>query len=239
MPAIQPARPLQYFGGPDAARAPPLFPDFSPRSMSGYAFRDSEVRGKIEMTRRVGLSILVVSLAAFTLTAPSAAQQRQALGLNVRFDLVQILQGTALAGGSDFGLDASGDRVELTGSGEFKPGAKDAAGGGTFVHRHADGTEFAHGIWVVTGFASWAPGGGNFSLTGLADGIGEVSEASAGIVTLHVRLSPAGGSPVNAMFEVHCHFPGASIDTEEGIRLFVGPFAFQQDGGVTLFHILQ
>ena len=191
------------------------------------------------MTRRVGLSILVVSLAAFTLAAPSAAQQRQALGLNVRFDLLQILQGSALAGGSDFGLDASGDRVELTGSGEFKPGAKDAAGGGTFVHRHADGTEFAHGIWVVTGFASWAPGGGNFSSTGLTDGIGEASEASAGIVTLHVRLSPAGGPPVDAMFEVHCHLPAASIDTEEGIRLFVGPFAFEQDGGVTLFHILQ
>src|SRR2546428_1771210 len=111
------------------------------------------------MRRWAGLIVLTVSLAIFTLIAPSAAQQRQALGLNVRFDLVQILQGTALAGGSDFGLDASGDRVELTGSGEFKPGAKDAAGGGAFVHRPAGGDEVGHGLWGAAGFARWGPGG--------------------------------------------------------------------------------
>src|SRR3989442_10055334 len=88
------------------------------------------------MRRRTGLSILVVSLAAFTLAAPSAAGQRQALGHHVRFDLVKIAQGTALAGGSNFGLDASGDRVELTGSGEFKPGTRDRPG----VVRSSTGT---------------------------------------------------------------------------------------------------
>src|SRR2546428_8025300 len=99
------------------------------------------------MRRRAGLSILVVTFAAFTLTAPSAAQQRQALGLNVRFDLVQILQVTALPGGSDFGRDAgTGDRVELTGSGEFKPSIRDAARGGTFVHRPTDGRASSH--WI-------------------------------------------------------------------------------------------
>ena len=191
------------------------------------------------MRRWAGLIVLAVSLAMFTLIAPSVAQQRQALGHHVRFDLVKIAQGTALAGGSNFGLDASGDRVELTGSGEFKPGTRDAAGGGTFVHRHAAGSEFAHGVWVVTGFTSWTPGGGNFSQTGLTDGIGEASEASAGIVKLDVQLFPEGGSPVTAMLEVHCHLPGASIDIEEGIRLTVGPFFFVQDGGVTIFHILE
>ena len=93
----------------------------------------------------------------------------------------------------------------------------------------------------MTGFASWAPGGGDFSQTGLTDGIGEASEASAGIVALHVRLFPKGGSPVDATLEVHCQLPGASIHTEEGIRLIVGPFDFEPepDDGVTIFHILE
>ena len=195
------------------------------------------------MKRWASLIVLGLTLTAFTLFAPvSSAQQRRALGLHVRFDLVQIVQGTALAGGKDVGLDGpTGDTVELTGSGEFTPGIGNAAGGGTFVHKHSDGTEVAHGVWVVTGFASWRPGGGSFPLT---DGIGEVAEASAGIVALHVRLFPEGvESSLNATLEVHCVLPGASFDTEEGIRLTVGSlFVFEQDPvlhGFTLFHILQ
>ena len=196
------------------------------------------------MKRWASLIVLGLTLTAFTLFAPvSSAQQRRALGLHVRFDLVQIVQGTALAGGKDVGLDGpTGDTVELTGSGEFTPGAGNAAGGGTFVHKHSNGTEVAHGVWVVAGFASWRPGGGSLPSV-LTDGIGEIAETSAGIVALHVQLVPEGGeSALNAILEVHCHLPGASFDTEEGIRLIVGPFVFDQDPvlhGVTLFHILQ
>lgn len=236
MPAIRLARPLHRVGGSRAARAPPCFSDLGSRPMCGGAFELVD-QGGTAMRRWTGLIVAVVSFAVLTLVAPSSAQQRQALGHHVRFDLVQIVQDTVLAGGADVGHDAtSGDRVELTGSGEFKPGTGGAAGGGTFVHRRADESEVAHGIWVVTGFASWTPGGGSLPL---ADGIGEASEASAGIVTLNVRLIPEGGAPLSAILEVHCLLPGASIDTEEGIRLIVGPFVFEQDGGGTLFHILQ
>jgi len=196
------------------------------------------------MKRWASLIVVGFTLAAFTLFAPaSSAQQRRALGLHVRFDLPQILQNTVLAGGKDVGVDGpTGDTVELTGSGEFTPGIGNAAGGGTFVHKHSDGTEVAHGVWVVTGFATWRPGGGSLPSI-LTDGIGEITETSAGIVALHVRLVPEGGeSSLNAILEVHCHLPGASFDTEEGIRLIVGPFVFDQDPvlhGVTLFHILQ
>ena len=196
------------------------------------------------MKRWASLIVVGFTLAAFTLFAPaSSAQQRRALGLHVRFDLPQILQNTVLTGGKDVGVDGpTGDTVELTGSGEFTPGIGNAAGGGTFVHKHSDGTEVAHGVWVVTGFATWRPGGGSLPSI-LTDGIGEITETSAGIVALHVRLVPEGGeSSLNAILEVHCHLPGASFDTEEGIRLIVGPFVFDQDPvlhGVTLFHILQ
>lgn len=192
------------------------------------------------MKRRASLLMLAVGLAAFTLMAPvGAAQQGRALGHHVRFDLVQVVQNTVLAGGEDVARDAAtDDTVTLTGSGEFKPGAMDAAGGGTFVHRRADGSEVAHGVWVVSGFVNWAPANG-FLPPVLTDGIGEVSEASAGIVTLHVQLKPSGGGSIPGTLTVDCELPGASFPIHEGITLMVLSFNFEQDSGLTLFHILQ
>ncbi|HVH30319.1 MAG TPA: hypothetical protein VNA31_01450 [bacterium] len=192
------------------------------------------------MRRLVWLVVLLVSLATFTLMAPAGlAQQRQVLGHHVRFDLIRVVQGVALTGGENVGRDiATGDTVRLTGSGDFKPATTDAAGGGTFVHRHANGTEVAHGVWVVTGFVSWEPAGG-FLPPGLIDGIGEVSEASAGIVTVHVELKPSSGGTVPATLSVNCALPGAAFLIEEGITLNVASFVFEQHGGLTLFHVLQ
>jgi hypothetical protein len=149
------------------------------------------------------------------------------------------VQGTVLSGGSDQATDAtSRDTVTLTGSGQFKPGARDATGGGTFVHRHADGSEVAHGIWLVTGFASWRNLGGSLAGTGLTNGIAHNGDETGGIVTLNVRLLPDGGSPVNGVLQVHCNLPGASPPTEEGVVLKVGPFNFTQSGGLTIFNNL-
>jgi hypothetical protein len=191
------------------------------------------------MKRLVWLAVLIVSLATFTLIAPAGFAQQQALGHHVRFDLVRTLQNTVLAGGEDVGRDgATGDTVTLTGSGEFKPATMVAAGGGTFVHRHANGTEVAHGVWVVTGFVRWTPAGG-FLPSFLTDGIGEVSEASAGVVTVHVGLNPSSGGTVPATLSVDCNLPGAAFPIEEGITLNVGSFVFEQHGGLTVFHVLQ
>jgi hypothetical protein len=192
------------------------------------------------MRRLVWLAVLIISLATFTLVVPAAlAQQRQALGHQVRFDLVHAVQNTVLAGGENVGRDpANGDTVRLTGSGEFKDASMEAAGGGTFVHKKANGTEVAHGVWVVTGFVSWTPAGG-FLPSPLTDGIGEVSQASAGIVTLHVELKPSSGGKVPGTLSVNCALPGAAFLIEEGITLNVGSSVFDQLSGLTLFHILQ
>ena len=192
------------------------------------------------MRRLAWLAALAISLVTLTLIAPAGlAQQRQVLGHHVRFDLVRTEQGVVLAGGEDVGRDAAtGDTARLTGSGGFKPATKDAAGGGTFVHKHANGMEVAHGVWVVTGFVSWEPAGG-FLPPSLTDGIGEVSEASAGIVTIHVVLKPSSGGTVPATLSVNCDLPGASFPIKEGITLKVGSFVFEQHGGQTVFHILE
>ena len=182
----------------------------------------------------LGLGLVLGLLIAAT---GAGAGGSGALGHTYRYDLVQIVQGTVLSGGSDQATDAtSHDTVTLTASGQFKPGPGDATGGGTFVHRHAGGTEVAHGVWVATGFVSWQNLGGSLAGTGLTSGIAHNGDETGGIVTLTVRLLPAGGSPVNGVLEVHCNLPGTSPPTEEGVVLKVGSFNFTQSGGVTVFN---
>src|SRR5881628_3456325 len=50
---------------------------------------------------------------------------------------------------------ATGDRLQLSGTGTFNAGARRVDGGGTFVHTHADGTLFADGTWLAIGVVSW------------------------------------------------------------------------------------
>ena len=185
----------------------------------------------------LGLGLLLGVLIAAT---GAGAGGGGALGHTYRYDLVQFAQDTVLSGGSNHATDATThDIVTLTGSGQFKPGAGDATGGGTFVHRHAGGSEVAEGAWLVTGFVSWQILGGSLAGTGLTNGIAHNGDETGGIVTLTVRLLPAGGSPVNGVLEVHCDLPGASPTTEEGVVLKVGSFNFTQSDGFTLINDLR
>ncbi len=157
----------------------------------------------------------------------------------LRWDLIQIVQGVILAGGTDVGRDAAtGDMVSLTGSGDARPGKHRATGGGTFVHKHANGSEVAHGVYVVTGFKSFVNGGGSLVGTGLTDGIDELNKTTGGLLSLSVRLMPASGGSADGVLEVHCELPGGRPDTE-GIRLSVLTFKFAQASGFTLFHVLE
>ena len=184
----------------------------------------------------LGLALLLAFM------APGLAQGRQALGLNVRWDLISVQPpGAPVAGvccGIDTGRDAAtGDTVDLTGSGKAIPAQRDATGGGTFIHRHADGSEVAHGFYLVTGFVSWQRRTGTFPLPN--DGIGHASQASAGLLTLNVRFFPEGGSPVDGVLTIHCHFPDTPGPGDEGFSLVIGPFDFTQAGGATVFHVFR
>ncbi len=159
----------------------------------------------------------------------------------LRWDLIQIVQGVVLAGGTDVARDAAtGDTVSLTGSGEARPEKHKATGGGTFVHRHANGTEVAHGVYVVTGFKSFVNGGGSLVGTGLIDGIDELKKTTGGVLSLNVHLQATSGASADGVLEVHCALPGGKPDTE-GVRLSIGPLKFVQveEGGFTLFHVLE
>jgi len=175
------------------------------------------------------VSMLVAAIPAFA--------QPRALGHTVRWDLVQIVQGTALAGGADVGIDAAtGDTFTLTGSGDAEPAEGDAAGGGIIVHRFAATNINSTGIYVVTGLISWQPGGGQLQV---ADGVGHASEASAGILKMAIRIFLPSGAMRDAILTVNCHLPGSTVDVEEGIQLTIAgtPVNAQQHSGVTLFHV--
>jgi hypothetical protein len=190
--------------------------------------------------KRSRLAFLSLGLALGILVAVTSASglSGQRRGHIVRWDFAQVIQGTGLAGGTDVGLDAAtGDTISLTGSGHAKPAARKAYGGGTFVHTDSAGSEVAHGVYVVTGFVSWQSLAGTFPAP--MDGIGNITQAHAGILVLDVRFFPEGGSPVDGVLTINCHFPDTPADIEEGFELSVGPFNFTQAGGITLFHVFK
>lgn len=163
----------------------------------------------------------------------------------LRWDLVQIVTASTvtavLAGGTDVSRDAAtGDTISLTGSGEARPERHTATGGGTFVHRHANGTEVAHGVYIVTAFNSFRNGGGTLVGTGLTDGIDNIRATTGGILSMKIHFTATSGAAGDATLEVHCQLPG-SKPTPEGVRLIVPAFNldFMQQSGATLFHVLE
>ena len=158
----------------------------------------------------------------------------------LRWDLPMITSGVVVPGGTDVARDAAtGDTINLTGSGQAEPKDHSAAGGGTFVHRHANGSEVAHGVYFVRGFRSFENADGTLVGTGLTDGIGELDETIGGVLSLDVRLLPSSGGSVDGVLGVHCHLPGSTDNSiKEGVTLSVASLSFVQGTGATLFHVL-
>jgi hypothetical protein len=183
-------------------------------------------------------------------TSAVGSEQRGHRDVFVRWDLLNIVDAVVVAGGVNVSTDeATGDTIELTGSGQAEPGEAEAAGGGTFVHRHADGTEVAHGAYYVKRFLSWRRlAGGQFSATGFVDGIGNPKEGepTSGVLRLRIQLVPdVGGAPgpgPTAVLKINCHLPGTFVDVPEGVNVKVDGLEFDPDPvrhGVTLFHRLR
>jgi hypothetical protein len=198
--------------------------------------------GELGISRRRLVGIGAVG-ALGVLLAPQAVladgENREEVEL-LRWDLVQIVQGVVLAGGTDVARDAaSGDLISLTGSGGARPEKHTATGGGTFVHKHANGSEVAHGVYVVTGFNSFVNAGGSLVGTGLKDGIDNLNKTTGGVLSLRVHLMATSGLTADGVLEVHCDLPGSSKPITEGVRLSVLTFKFVQNSGATLFHILE
>jgi hypothetical protein len=159
---------------------------------------------------------LGTTLAATGATKSGSEPETQ---LFIRWDVIQFQANLALAGGSDISTDmASGDTIKLTGSGHVEPREEEAAGGGTFVHRHDDGSLVGRGIYQVTGFLSWHRiTGGSYAGTGLSDGIGngtgaypDENEETSGVLMLRVRfqrVTSGGPETARGVLTIYCHLP--------------------------------
>jgi hypothetical protein len=193
--------------------------------------------------------VLAIAMLLSVLLAGEAFAQRAA-GRQWRWDLIQIGVGmTALAGGTDTSRDAAtGETISLTGSGQFRPSARTASGGGTFVHKRADGTEVAHGVYIVSSFRNFRLGGG--TPPPVTDGIltPRLGTPQSGVLRLGIRLVPdVNGKPGparRATLRVFCHFKGNRLgleESDEGIQLGTGNLHFRQvEGqGFTVFHVLR
>src|SRR6266851_3088548 len=101
-------------------------------------------------------------------------------------------------------------RLVLTGGEEM------ATGGGTFVHRHANGTEVAHGVYKATGFQSFKAAGGSLAPTGLADGIGTLAQTMGGLLVVNIAAMPATGGSIGGVLGIDCALPGVEFPIEEG-----------------------
>ena len=206
----------------------------------------------MRLIKKVTLSLLAVVIllgTAFAATG-SSGESGSSSGF-VRWDLPQFQGNLVIAGGKDVSTDAAtGDTITLTGSGQAEPGESEAAGGGTFVHRHDDGTLAARGAYRVTGFISWQPlSGGSLAGTGLIDAIGNgtgavpnESEEHSGILKLRVEfIQIKKGQPVGSVpgvLRINCHLPGTTVFVPEGVEVRVPSFKldFTPTSGVTLFH---
>ena len=196
--------------------------------------------------KRSRIALVLLGLLLGGLLAASSAVGDHPRAKIVRWDLVEIANGTAVAGGVNVATAATGERLTITGSGHVRPRSHEAFGGGTYVFEDADGNEVENGSYQVTKLVSFRRlRGGNFAATGLIDGIGDPTEASSGIMTVKVRALAEGAPPeqaVDALLEVHCHLPGTVEDTFEGVRITVDREVFEPDPdrhGVTLFHVMR
>lgn len=192
--------------------------------------------GKLKISRRRMLGAGAAGTVG-VLLAPQSVLAQDEIG-KLRWDLVSVGAGAIVPTGTDVSTDAAtSDTVRITGSGFAWPDEGKARGGGTFIHRRADGSEVAHGLYVVTGFNGWTNGGGSLAATGLTDTIDRLDHTTGGLLTLNIRVA---GAPVTGVLEIHCTLPGGRPDTE-GIRFVIAQFGldFKQTSGATLFHILE
>ena len=134
----------------------------------------------------------------------------------------------------DFALStATGDRLQLSGTGTFNAGARRVDGGGTFVHTHADGTLFADGSWLALGVVSWRSYG-----NGIPQGLPPTFFGGVLVILIEVHPNLPGDPVLQATLRVDCVLGHPPAGAEEGIQVNVPAFPItfdHEDGGATLF----
>jgi len=134
----------------------------------------------------------------------------------------------------DIASAPNSDTVSVTGMGTFDIRSMTASGGGTFVHKMADGTIRASGTWQATQLLAFHSFGSG-SVQGLP------SNFQGGLALIQVTLKVHDTPVFSAVLKVGCELGNPPGGWHEGIELTVGGAGInfnEKVSGFTLF-ILQ
>ncbi len=107
----------------------------------------------------------------------------------------------------DVSFAANGDRIEINGDGELSIHPKSVTGGGTFVHRDAEGDVLAEGTWAAVRLESFQSYGPSPEFP---------STFEAGKAFIAVELLPDGGPSIGGTFTLGCVLEGGEADDPGG-----------------------
>ncbi len=112
--------------------------------------------------------------------------------------------------------------MRITGSGTFDTSSNGVSGGGSVTHFRPDGTAFARGTWVLTGFVSFNSYGGP------SPGV------QGGVLTAKVTIIGPEATFTGLTLQVSCKVNAPPGAPDEGTTL-PGLFG-DAASGLTLFH---
>lgn len=127
----------------------------------------------------------------------------------------------------------AGDRVELTGQGEFRVHPRLTTGGGTFVHKDPEGNIIGQGTWTADRLLGFVPYGCGDE--GLPDNF------CGGLLIIRSLFNPdAPELPDNipVIMFINCLIGPHPAGTHEGVKMIVplfGSFFDHEVSGLTLF----
>src|SRR5713101_3364995 len=172
-------------------------------------------------TKTVFLTMSSV-LAVFALTTAMLGSAHATAAASYSFNLIGPDSATAANTVPGTPIVA-GDVLRLTGSGAFDGTNAIATGGGSFTHYKPDGSVFARGTWIVTGFQSFR------SYSGPNPGV------QGGLLRVTVTLIGPEATFAGLTLQVSCLVNAPPGAPEEGTTLS-GLFQ-EPSGGNTLFHL--
>src|SRR6266568_5239873 len=108
------------------------------------------------MKKSTRKTTVLAMTSVLTILALATATLGNAHATNTSYSFNLVGPNTAMAANTIPGTPiAAGDVLRMTGSGAFDISKSAANGGGSFTHYKPDGSVFARGLWVVTGFQSF------------------------------------------------------------------------------------
>ena len=187
-----------------------------------YYHASREYMGMKNSTKKTAFLTLSSVLTILALATATLGTAHATSSISYSFNLVG--PNTAMAQNTIPGTPiAAGDVLRLTGAGAFDLSKSAANGGGSFTHYKPDGSVFARGLWVVTGFQSFTSYGGP------SPGV------QGGVLLLTVSIIGPEATFSGLTLRVSCHINAPANAPEEGTTL-PGLFSVPT-GGNTLYHL--